>query len=171
MGEVPGRSRGRNGRRALSGDMRALEGIFDELPAFLAVVLGLAVFFVSLYSVAAVFSEWRASAELGDECERLYIALRNWEPMLKLSSLSLEPIPGHLSASRLGSLNASAPGKELAIPNPYNITVRDLRTGEVWGFGEPAPAGAATARVSGPVVIVTDGGRRDPGELSVVMWR
>ena len=170
MGQVGRQRRERNGLRTLRQDRRAAEGFMEELPAFLVVVLGLAVFFVSIYRVGASVSGDKEAEELESECWRVYEAFRSWAPVLERSPISGAPTTAHLDARGLGAVNETSLMAGIHSSHSFNITVRNSITGEVWAFGGRPPK-AALAGVSGPVVIVGAEGRCSPGELTVVMWR
>ncbi|MEM4728487.1 MAG: hypothetical protein QXH42_01825 [Thermoplasmata archaeon] len=170
MGQVDRERSGGKGCRRIARDRRGSEGFFEELPAFLVVVVGLAIFFVSIYRIGSSLGEEGELKRLEGDCERLYKAFRSWTPVLERGPISREPLTAHIDTVRLGALNDTSLRSGLHPAHNFNITVTDLRTGQVWGFGKPVPANTGV-RVSGPVVVVESSGEHNPGELTVVMWK
>ncbi|MEM2977307.1 MAG: hypothetical protein QXW06_06625 [Thermoplasmata archaeon] len=90
--------------------------------------------------------------------------------MLERSAIQRGRLTAHRDTVRVGFLEYTSLRSGLHPAHNFNITVTDLHTGQVWGFGKPVPANTGV-RVSGPVVVVESSGEHNPGELTVVMWK
>jgi len=147
-------------------------GFFEEIPAFVVVVVAVSMFLVAAYTTYGRMGGDGELSALQDDCQRLCRAFRGLPA-------ALDDGPGHegaqngvFSAGKLDGLNDSLLGSELNSPHHYNLTVRDLSSGRNWTFGSAIPAGAAMkAGVSSAAVVAAGNGRHDPARLEVVMWQ
>ena len=169
-----GTRRVQNGFRAgsrLSADRRGGGDLIEEMPAFIVVVLSVAVFFVSALNAHASVARERERAGLHDECGRFLRAFRGLDCLLEREPCSQEPLAGRFDARNLDGLNLSALERRLNAPHPFNVTVLDLRANTVWTFGPPVTGSQLhRLKLTSAITIATDEGRRHPGRLEVVMW-
>jgi len=152
-------------------DHRAVGGFFEEIPAFVVVVLSVSMFLVAAYSTYGRMGDDGRLSSLQDDCQRLCRAFRGLPAALDDGQGLRGPANGIFSADKLDALNSSALRGELRSPNQYNLTVFDLSSGRNWSFGEAPPASASMrVKVSSAAVVAVEGGHRDPARLEVVMW-
>ena len=157
--------------RTLKSDHRAVGGFFEEIPAFVVVVLAVSMFLVAAYNVYGRMGSDGCLSSMQDDCRRLGRAFRGLPEALEDGGGSRETVNGLFSAGKLDALNGTSLKGALNSPHPYNLTVRDLSSGQSWSFGEPLPAGAAMkVKVSSAAVVDDGAGHRDPARLEVVMW-
>jgi hypothetical protein len=152
-------------------DRRAIGGFFEEIPAFVVVVLSVSLFLVAAYTTLGRLGQDRELSSLQDECQRLCRAFRGYEAVLEKGQISMEPESGVFEAGKLDALDYSTLQGALNSPHLYNLTVRDLLTGQNWSFGCGLPAGAAMkVEVSSAAVVANGNGGHDPARIGVVMW-
>ncbi|MBM4248061.1 MAG: hypothetical protein FJ149_01220 [Euryarchaeota archaeon] len=153
-------------------DNRAVGGFFEEIPAFVVVVLSVSLFMVAAGTTIGIMGDDGELSGLQDRSARLCRAFLSCEAVLERGALSQEPLAGRLDAGKLDRLNDTALRGELNSPHPYNLTVRDLSSGREWTFGRPVPDGAPLkASAASAAVVELDDGRRDPARVEVVVWR
>jgi len=158
-------------RGTLSYDRRASGGFFEEIPDFVVIVLSVSLFLVAAYNTYGRLGQDRELSSLQDDCQRLCRAFRGFGAVLEKSPSSLEPRNGVFEAGKLDALDYSTLQGALNSPHLYNLTVRDLSTGQNWSFGCALPMGAsAKVKVSSAAVVADQNGRHDPARLEVVMW-
>jgi hypothetical protein len=157
--------------RSLSGDQRGVEGFFEEILAFVVVVIAVGAFITSAYSSYLAYERQNALGTLNDDCYRFCRAFRGFDPVVEKGVVFQEPHSGRLDGQKLDALNLSVLRAGLNTPHHLNLTVTDRVTGTRWTLGERPPAApVARAAVSSPVLITGPDGRRDPGSVEVVMW-
>ncbi len=158
-------------RGNLGHDRRATGGFFEEIPAFVVIVLSVSLFLVAACSTYGRMGQDRELSDLQDDCQRLCRAFRGYGAVLEKGQCSLEPRNGVFEAGKLDALDYSTLQGALNSPHLYNLTVRDLSTGQNWSFGRALPVGAsAKVKVSSAAVVAGESGRHDPARLEVVMW-
>jgi len=135
------------------------------------VVLSVSLFLVAAYTTYGRLGQDRELSSLQDDCQRLCRAFRGYEVVLEKGASSLEPKSGVFEAGKLGALDYSTLQGALNSPHLYNLTVRDLFTGQNWSFGCALPSGAAMkVKVTSAAVVTNGNGGHDPARLEVVMW-
>jgi len=168
-----GRMAARPGHRGnLSHDRRGIGGFFEEIPAFVVIVISVSIFLVAAYDTYGRLGQDRELSSLQDDCQRLCRAFRCLGAVLEKAPGSMEPKSGVFEAGKLDALDYSTLQGALNSPHLYNLTVRDLSTGQNWSFGRALPMGAsAKVKVSSAAVVAGESGRHDPARLEVVMWQ
>ena len=152
-------------------DRRAVGGFFEEIPAFVVIVLSVSLFLVAAYTTYGRLGQDRELSSLQDECRRLCRAFRGYDAVLEKGQSSLEPNSGVFEAGKLDALDYSTLQGALNSPHLYNLTVRDLLTGQNWSFGCALASGAAMkVTVSSAAVVANGNGGHDPARIEVVMW-
>jgi hypothetical protein len=152
-------------------DRRGLGGFFEEIPAFVVVVISVSMFLATAYTTYGRMNDDRELSGLQDDSRSLCLSFRGLEAVLERGPVSHEPRSGVFEAGKLDALNSSGLHSALNAPHPYNLTLRDLVSGQNWSFGGPVPAGAPMKASAASAVVVADGnGRHDPARLEVVMW-
>lgn len=145
-------------------------GFFEEIPAFLVIVMAVGMFITTAYSGYLNYSRGSEMDSLQEECYRFSRAIRTYDGIVEKGPIDQEPRAGHLDALKLDRLNQSLLKGDLNAPHHFNITVKDRVTGRSWAVGEIPPTGTSRVVVSSAVLVVEPDGRKDPGGLAVVMW-
>jgi hypothetical protein len=159
------------GRSRFRRDRRGVGGFFEEIPAFIVVVISLAVFITTAYTSYNSYMRNQELGSLQDDCYRLCRAFRSYEPILERGLISQEPQTGHFYSDGLDRLTLEALKMNLSSPHPFSINITDRATGKSWVLGEKAPPGAPfKAGITSAVLIVGPDRGRNPGTLEVMMW-
>jgi hypothetical protein len=157
--------------RSLRDDRRGIEGFFEEILAFVVVVIAVGAFITSAYSSYLAYERQNALGNLDDDCHRFCRAFRSFDPVVEKGVIFQEPLAGRLDSQKLDGLNLSVLRAGLNTPHHLNLTVTDRVTMAEWMLGERPPAEAVSrADVTSPVLITGPDGRHDPGSIEVVMW-
>jgi len=158
-------------RGNLRHNRRGVGGFFEEIPAFVVVVLSVSLFLVAAYTTYGRMGHDTELSSLQDDCQRLCRAFRGYEGVLEKGAISQEPMNGVFEAGKLDGLDYSTLQGALNVPHLYNLTVFDLLTGRNWSFGCALPAGAAMkVKVASAAVVADEKGSHDPARIEVVMW-
>ena len=158
-------------RQPLCRNRRGVGGFFEEIPAFIVVVIAVALFMTAAYSSYITYSQQSASDELFEDCYRFSRAFRSYDAIVEKGVIFQEPHAGHLDADKLDVLNTTDLSAGLNCPHHFNITVKDRIAGRAWTLGDRPPSGGVSkAGVSSAVLISEPDGRLNPGSVSVVMW-
>jgi hypothetical protein len=135
------------------------------------VVVSVSMFLATAYTTYGRMNEDRELSDLQDGCQRLCRSFRGYDAVLEKEPFSKEPRTGVFAAARLDGLATGEIEKELNSQHSYNLTVRDLFSGQNWSFGRPVPALAAMkASIASAAVVADANGRHDPARIEVVMW-
>jgi len=146
-------------------------GFFEEILAFIVVVISVAMFMTAAYSSYITYSQQNALDGLHEDCYRFSRAFRTYDAIVEKGVIFQEPHAGHLDAEKLDGLNMTVLKAGINCPHHFNITVKDRVIGRVWTLGDKPPSGGVSkAGISSVVLISGPGGRLNPGSLSVVMW-
>jgi len=157
--------------RSWTKDRRGVEGFFEEILAFIVVVIAVGAFITSAYSSFLAHERQNALSSLSDDCYTFSRALRSFDPIVERGVVFQEPLPGRLDSQKLDGLNMSVLRNGLGTPHHLNLSFTDRVLGTVWVLGDKPPAGPVQrAVVTAPVLISWPDGRRDPGSIEVVMW-
>jgi len=157
--------------RSLACDRRGVEGFFEEMAAFVVVVIAVGAFMTTAYTSYLSFERQEALASLGEDCASFCRAFRSFDAVVERGVIFQEPLPGRLDSQKLDRLDMSVLEGGLNIPHHLNLTIEDIANGTQWRLGERTPAGQVVkSAVSSPVLIGWPGGRQDPGRIRVVMW-
>lgn len=152
-------------------DRSGVGGFFEEIPAFLVIVIAVGMFITTTYSGYLTYARGSELDSLHEDCYRLSRAIRTYDGIVEKGRIDQEPHAGHLDALKLDRLDLSLLKQDLNAPHPFNITIKDRVTGRSWAAGEsPPPATTTRAVISSAVLVVGPDGRKDPGSLTVVMW-
>ncbi len=144
-------------------------GFYIDLPALLAIMIGLSIFTLSIYTAHASYLERRQEGEMSRRLDSFVQELRNYR--------SIATSPGVFAADRLSNLNTSVM-KETYPPDTlrfhYRVDIEDnggYSTDHFVSFSTlNIPSNQDVYAKSTSVVIVESSGRSHLARMTVYIW-
>jgi hypothetical protein len=147
-------------------------GIFEDLPAFLVVLIALGIFIASIFfSTVNYIKTWEYN-ERYEECLELLEALKQYDGLLITGKATSQPMTGVYSIQKLNDMNSSVMRTDILSEHHYNISIVSLKDKSLnWKFGDELESeGTERTTMFTTIIIEVNQNELHTGHLRVTIW-
>ncbi|MEW5760663.1 MAG: hypothetical protein AB1779_07840 [Candidatus Thermoplasmatota archaeon] len=145
-------------------------GFFEEIPAFICVLIAVGIFFISSFASYSSYSSAQEYSLLSDECFKLMKALRGYEKFLEVGTYTGLPYIGRYNSTKLDNVAQNEIKKDISSEFEYAFRILDKENKKEWLFGEEKKNVLLKVKMT-TAILISDNGKLHIGSLSVTVWK